>query len=52
MSTLEFMEKELRRCEINLKLAEDRKASAEHIENIKAKVQHYQKVCKMLKEGD
>lgn len=49
MTTLEFMEKELSKCKINLQMAEDRNAPADHIQNIKNKIGHYERVCELLK---
>lgn len=50
MTTLEFMEKELKKCKFNLKQAKSRKAPADNIENIKIKVFHYEKVCELLRK--
>ena len=51
MTTLEFMEKELKKHKVNLQMADDRNAPDDQIENIKIKIRHYTKVCTMLKEG-
>ena len=51
MTTLEFMERELKRCKISLEHQTARNAPADNIENIKIKISHYEKVCDLLKEG-
>lgn len=52
MTTLEFMERELRKCKINLEHQISRNAPADDIENIKSKISHYEEVCNLLKGGD
>jgi hypothetical protein len=52
MATLEFMEKELRKCRYNLEFAVKKNAPSDHIENIKIKIGHYEKVCELLKAGE
>lgn len=51
MTTLEFMEKQLSKCKINLDFAVKKNAPTDHIENIKIKIGHYTKVCDLLKGG-
>ena len=48
--TLEFFEKELSKCLLNLSRQEERKAPATDIENIKVKIGHYEKVCELLRK--
>jgi hypothetical protein len=53
MTTLEFMEKELKKCELNLIQQIARDAPTDHISNIKDKIGHYEKVCELLRrEGE
>lgn len=52
MTTLEFMEKELRKHKLDLKRQTDRNAPIGDIENIKIKISHYEKVCELLKGGE
>lgn len=52
MTTLEFMEKELRKHKLNLEKQTDRNAPIEDIENIKIKISHYEKVCELLKGAE
>ena len=49
MTTLEFMEKELKKCELNLIQQIARDAPDENIANIKTKIGHYEKVCELLR---
>ena len=51
MTTLEFMEKELKKCKSNLEQQISRNAPTHDVENIKDKISHYEKVCEMLKGG-
>ena len=51
MTTLEFMERNLKQCRINLEQQTSRNAPADNIENIKIKISHYEKVCELLKGG-
>ena len=50
MTTLEFMEKELQKCKINMQKETQRNAPAEHVENIKKKVGYYTEVCDILRK--
>ena len=52
MTTLEYMEKELKRHKLNLEREIQRNVPAEQIENIKKKVGYYTEVCEALREGD
>lgn len=52
MTTLEFMEKELRKHKLDLKRQTDRNAPIKDVENIKIKISHYEKVCELLKGGE
>ena len=49
MTTLEFMEKQLRQCEINLEQQKERSAPQESITNIEKKIGYYKEVCDLLK---
>ena len=50
MTTLEFMDRELKRCKINLAKQEARNAPTGDMENIKIKIAHYEKVCEVLRK--
>lgn len=52
MTTLEFMEKELKKCKANLEQQTSRNAPMDNIENIKNKISHYEKVCELLKRSE
>ena len=49
MTTLEFMEKQLRKCKTDLEQQELRQAPKSNLENLKEKISHYEIVCEMLK---
>ena len=50
MTTLDFLEKELARCEINLVKQTERNAPMENIENIKRKIGFYADACSVLRK--
>ena len=52
MTTLEFIDKQLKKCKIDLEQQELRQAPKSNIENLKEKISHYEKVCEMLKGGE
>jgi hypothetical protein len=52
MTTLEFMQKELRKCQVNLEQQIARNAPPDNIENIKAKISHYEEACEALKGSE
>ena len=49
MTTLEFFEKELKRCEFNLEQQILRNAPQDNIENIRQKINHYTVACELLR---
>lgn len=49
MTTLEFMEKQLKKHRLSLAIQEHRKSQEEAINNIKTKIFHYEKVCGILR---
>lgn len=51
MTTLEFLEKELAKCEINVTKQTKRNAPQENIENIKRKIGFYADACCRLRKG-
>lgn len=51
MTTLEFVQKELRKCQVNLEQQIARNAPPDNIENIKNKISHYEEVCELLKRS-
>ena len=52
MTTLEYMEKQLSKCEINLKHQKERGAPEGNIINIENKIGYYTEVCNLLRERD
>ena len=52
MTTLEFMEKELSKCRINLAQQKLRGAPEDNIMNIEKKIEYYSEVCELLKKRD
>lgn len=49
MTTLEFFERELKRCEVNLEQQTLRNAPQDNIENIRHKINHYTVACELLR---
>lgn len=50
MTTLEFMERELNNHVLNLARQEKRGAPSIDIEHIKIRIEHYKKVCEVLRK--
>lgn len=52
MTTLEYMEKQLRKHEKDLEVERMRNAPSEVLGNIQKKIEHYKEVCDVLRKGE
>lgn len=48
MTTIEFMQKQLKRHEYSLRKEQSRKPPEEFLENIKKKIEYYTEACEIL----
>ena len=52
MTTLEYMEKQLKKHKMDLEGQRNRNAPSEVLDNIQKKIEHYKAVCDVLRKGE